>query len=119
MKTIMDAVNELKGDLNNLRIGYDSLHNSIIYMPKLGGFVGTTTVNPKSHNTVTFICTIDEFKRCVFDLENWIGGDAVVGGVSVELVEEVVGCIFDCDLSESDAIQYAYSTLNNIDSEAK
>jgi hypothetical protein len=59
------------------------------------------------------------FKRCVFDLENWIGGDAVVGGVSYELVEEVIGCIFDCDLSESDAIQYAYNTLNNIDSEEK
>jgi len=39
--------------------------------------------------------------------------------VSRDLVEEIIGCIFDCDLSESDSVEYAYNTLNNIDSEEK
>ena len=35
--------------------------------------------------------------------------------VSADLVEEVIGCIFDYGLSEQDAIEYAYNTINNID----
>ncbi len=35
--------------------------------------------------------------------------------VNKELIEEVIGCIFDCDLNEEEAVEYAYKAINNIE----
>ena len=36
--------------------------------------------------------------------------------VNKELIEEVIGCIFDCNLNEEEAVEYAYKKINNIES---
>lgn len=72
MKTIMDAVNELRGDLGNLKRGLNPHHKHVINMPKIGGLVGTATASPSEiSDLVEYVCSIPDFTSLVLDLKNW------------------------------------------------
>lgn len=77
MKTVIDAVNELKADLGNLKRGYMNAHVNIIHMPEYHGLVGTSTkVVKEIISVVKLICTVDQFNACVDELSaaTWIDG---------------------------------------------
>ncbi|MGL6012284.1 MAG: hypothetical protein ACRC0J_12405, partial [Shewanella oncorhynchi] len=77
MKVAIDAVNELKADLGNLKRGHMNAHVNIIHMPEYHGLVGTSTKIVKEIiGVVKLICTVDEFNSCVDELSaaTWIDG---------------------------------------------
>lgn len=80
MKTVIDAVNELKADLCNLKRGHMNAHVNIIHMPEYHGLVGTSTKIVKEIiGVVKLICTVDEFNACVDELSaaTWIDGASI------------------------------------------
>jgi hypothetical protein len=71
---VVDAVNILKGDLNNLGLGIHHRHKSIILMPKSSpyGLCGTVSSANRVNEPFKFICTVDEFNACVDELSEGI-----------------------------------------------
>ena len=70
MKTLIDAVKELKGDLNNLKLGLHSKHKVIIDMTRVyGGLVGTAYgIGEKT----PAICTIQDFNQAIAEMSEGI-----------------------------------------------
>lgn len=70
MSELMQAINDLKGDLNNLGLGINHRHKSIILMPKSSpyGLCGTISTKNTVINPFKFICTIEEFNDLVAEL---------------------------------------------------
>ena len=66
-KTVVDAVKQLKGDLNNLKLGLHPKHRIIIDMTKslYGGLVGSLSV---SSHKFKEICTIEDFNLTVTEM---------------------------------------------------
>jgi hypothetical protein len=67
MKTVIDAVNELKGDLNNLKLGLHPKHKIIIDMTKslYGGLVGSLSASGYKFKEV---CTIEDFNQTIAEM---------------------------------------------------
>ena len=72
MKTVWDAVNELKGDLSNSYNLYDG-GETHIFVEVSSGRIGTVYVVHKLHSNYKAICTVEEFNELVAEMSNNFG----------------------------------------------
>jgi len=68
MKTIIDAVNELKGDIKNAKQGDTDFEHLVICKFSNKIWVSTITLTTDHH---FHICTVKEFNDLVTELSNW------------------------------------------------